>query len=180
MLPQNETGDLTESRIRQKLESFGMIVRKPIPDVGIDFEVSLLSNPLKCAKIQVKGRNPKYIKSYRWFQLRVQKHELEVARNFGIPAYDTWRKKVQMVDFFIFDAVHFDEMWILTQDQTFQLISLNEYQYGSRPDNIFHYDDPLKGKQKELNFEAQIPGLSIITRFQSCKNNFTPILDFLR
>jgi len=178
-LPQIDTGNLTESRVRQKLESFGLIVIKPIPDVGIDFEVFNPEDKSKCARIQVKGRNPKQIKTYRWFQLRVQKREMELAREAGIPATETWKKKVQMVDFFIFDAVFHDEMWILSQEQTFQLISLNENQYGRRPDNIFYYEDPLKGRQKEMNFEAQVPGISIIERFESCKNNFIPILNFL-
>ena len=32
--------------------------------------------------------------------------------------------------------------------------TLNEYQYGTRPDNVFRYEDPLKMKQKEMNLEA--------------------------
>lgn len=68
ILPQNETGNLTESRVKQKLESFGLIVRKPIPDIGVDFEVFSSLSPTRIAKIQVKGRNPRMIKSYRWFQ----------------------------------------------------------------------------------------------------------------
>ena len=178
-LSQIETGNLTESRVKKKLESFGLVVRKPIPDVGIDLEVFNPTDKNKFARIQIKGRNPKQIKTYRWFQLRVQKREMEIAKNAGIPATETWKKKVRIVDFFIFDAVFYDEMWILSQEQTFQLISLNENQYGRRPDNIFHYEDPLRGRQKEMNFEAQVDGIPIIERFESCKNNFTPILSFL-
>lgn len=179
ILPQNETGNLTESRVKQKLESFGLIVRKPVPDIGIDFEVFSSLNPTRIAKIQVKGRNPRLIKSYRWFQLRVQKYELEVARNTDIPASETWQRKIRMVDFFILDAVYFDEMWILSKKQTFELISLNEYQYGTRFDNVFSYEDPLKIKQKEMNLEAQVPGIPIIDRLGSCKNNFAPLFEFL-
>lgn len=178
-LPQIETGNLTESRVKQKLESLGLIVRKPIPDVGIDFEVYNPTDQSKCARVQVKGRNPRLIKTYRWFQLRVQKLEMERARHDGIPADKTWQRKVLMVDFFILDAVYHDEMWILSQEQTFQIISLNEHQFGRRPDNIFIYEDPLKGKQKEMNLEAKVPGIPIIERFGYCKNNFGPILDFL-
>lgn len=72
-LPQNKTGNLTESRVKQKLLSFGLIVRKPIPDIGIDFEVSHPDNPDRIAKIQVKGRNPKIIKTYRWFLKNIKK-----------------------------------------------------------------------------------------------------------
>jgi hypothetical protein len=179
LLSQNITGNLTESRVKLKLESLGLVVRKPIPDIGVDFEVFSISNPARIAKIQVKGRNPRLIKSYRWFQLRVQKHELEVAKNTDIPAYETWRRKIRMLDFFILDAVNYDEMWILSQEQTFELISLNEYQYGTRPDNVFKYEDPIKMKQKEMNLEAHVSGIPIIVRFGLCKNNFTPIFDFL-
>lgn len=179
ILSQNITGNLTESRVKLRLESLGLVVRKPVPDIGVDFEVCSSENPTKIAKIQVKGRNPRLIKSHRWFQLRVPKHELEVARNKDIPASETWQRKIQMVDFFILDAVHFDEMWILNHNQTFELISLNEYQYGKRPDNFFIYEDPLKMKQKEMNLEAHVPGIPIIDRLGSCKNNFAPLLDFL-
>lgn len=133
----------------------------------------------KCAKIQVKGRNPKQIKTYRWFQLRVQKREMETAMNAGMIATETWKNKVRKADFFVFDAVFHDEMWILSQEQTFQLISLNEFQYGMRPDNIFEYKDPIKSRQKEMNFEAKGPGIPITVQFESCRNNFTPILHFL-
>jgi len=178
-LPQNKTGNLTETRVKQKLKSFGLIVRKPVPDNGVDFEVF---NPLdlsKCVRIQVKGRNPKRIKTYRWFQLRIPKRQLELARDAGIAAEETWQKKVRKVDFFILDAVKFNEMWVLSQEQTIQLILLNEIYYRDRPNNIFSYEEPLRGKQKEMNFEAPVPGTSIIERFALCKNNFAPLLDFL-
>ena len=72
-LPQNETGNLTEIRVKKKLESLGLTVRKPVPDNGIDFEVFDPLYPNICARIQVKGRNPKQITTYRWFQLRIPK-----------------------------------------------------------------------------------------------------------
>jgi hypothetical protein len=179
MIPQSVTGMITESRVKQKLESLGLIVKKPIPDIGIDFEVFSLLDRSKCARIQVKGRNPKMIKTYRWFQLRVQKSEMVVAKASGIKPDETWRKKLDMIDFFILDAVFFDEMWVLTREETLKLISLNKYQYGLRPDNIFFYENPVKGKQKEMNLEAQVPGIPIIEQFKSCRNNFVPILSFL-
>lgn len=179
VLNQNETGGLTESRVKHKLESFGLIVSKPVPDVGVDFEVYNPTDQSKVARIQVKGRNPKLIKTYRWFQLRVQKIDLIRAQRDNKPAEITWHEKVRMVDFFILDAVHFDEMWVLTQDRTFELIALNEHQFGSRPDNVFVYSDPQKSKQKEMNLEARVPGVPIIQRFADCRNNFGPILEFL-
>jgi hypothetical protein len=179
MIPQSVTGIMTESRVKQKLESLGLIVRKPIPDIGIDFEVFSPVDRSKCARIQVKGRNPKMIKTYRWFQLRIQKSEMEFAKSVGMKPDETWRKKLDMIDFFILDAVFYDEMWVLTREQTLKLISLNKYQYGLRPDNIFFYENPIKGKQKEMNLEAQVPGIPIIEQFKSCRNNFVPILNFL-
>jgi len=178
-LPQISTGNLTEQRVRQKLEALGLITIKPIPDRGIDLLVYHPSNPEKVAKIQVKGRNPKQITSYRWFQVRVPKMEFEKAKREGIQADQTWRKKVKMVDFFILDAVAVNEMWVLDQDRVFELISLNQQQYGTRPDNIFVYDHMMNSKQKEMNLEAQVIGPSIIKRMGHCKNNFKPILDFL-
>ena len=178
-LPQNNTGDLTETRVKKKLESLGLIVRKPVPDNGIDFEVFDPLYPNICAKIQVKGRNPKKITTYRWFQLRIPKAYLEHSRLAEIPAEETWKEKVRKVDFFILDAVVPNEMWVLTQEQTFQLIALNEDHFNTRPDNIFRYEYPLKGKQKEMNLEAPVTGIPIIMRFESCKNNFVPLIDFL-
>lgn len=64
-LPQNDTGSLTEGRVKQKLESLGLTVSKPTPDIGIDFLVYNPSDRSKCARIQVKGRNPKQIRTFR-------------------------------------------------------------------------------------------------------------------
>lgn len=178
-LAQNETGDLTERRVKQRLESLGLIVTKPVPDNGIDFIVFNPSDFNMCAKIQVKGRNPKKIKTYRWFQLRVSKRQLKDARDAGISAEETWQNKVLMVDFFILDSVVFNEMWVLSQEQTLKLILLNELYYQNRPDNIFSYEQPLKAKQKEMNLEAPIPGISIIEQFESTRDNFDPLLEFL-
>lgn len=179
LLARNQTGNISEARVKQKLESFGLIVRKPVPDIGIDFEVYHPDDPGRIAKIQVKGRNPKIIKTYRWFQLRVSKNQLELARREGIPADETWKKKVRMVDFFILDAVVLDELWVFTQEQTFKLISLNEHHHGKRPDNVFEYEERIKLKQKEMDLEAPVPEISIMEQFESCKNNFSSILDFL-
>jgi hypothetical protein len=178
-LVQKDTGKLTEQRVWERIEELGLTAVKPVPDRGIDLEVSSPSNKTKIAKIQVKGRDPKTIQSYRWFQLRVPLKELADAQRFRIPAEETWKRKVRIVDFFIIDAVHFDEMWVLTQKQVFELIKLNEQQYGTRPDNVFIYSDTMKGKQKEMNLEARVSGTPIMKHFEACKNNFQPILDFL-
>jgi hypothetical protein len=161
------------------MESLGLIAIKPVPDRGIDLEVYNPSDLKKCIRIQVKGRSPKQIDTHRWFQIRVPKREFERARQEGIPANQTWRKKVKMVDFFILDAVNMNEMWVLNQDQVFDLISLNEQQYSTRPDNIFVYDENMNSKQKEMNLEARVMGPSIMNRLGHCKNNFQPILDSL-
>ncbi|MFC2080873.1 hypothetical protein ACFLR8_01520 [Bacteroidota bacterium] len=179
-LPQNATGKLTESRVREKLESYGLIVKKPIPDKGIDFIVFNPTDQNRYARIQVKGRNPRKVKSYRWFQQRVIITALDKARKEGKSPDETWKDKVRLADFYILDAVIPNEMWVLSQEQTFQLISWNELEYGERPNNVFNYDEPLKGKQKEMNLEAKVAGTPIMDRLKSCKNNFIPLLEFLK
>lgn len=183
-MAQKETSKKSEYRVKQKLESFGLHVRKPYPDVGIDLEVFNPIDTSKYARIQVKSNEFKSdIKRFRWFQLRVKIRELELAKNSGTEASETWRKKVLMVDFFILDSLNYDEMWILSQEQTFELISLNEYQYlygnRPRPDNVFRYEDPMKNKQKEMNLEARVLGIPIIKQLATCQDNFNPILNFL-
>ena len=82
-MSQTKTGKLTEERVRHKLESLGLVVRKPVPDRGVDLEAWLPTDPDRIVRIQVKGRNPRKVTSYRWFQLRVPKAELQVARASG-------------------------------------------------------------------------------------------------
>ena len=177
--PQVTTGKISEYRVLTKLRSLGLVANKPVPDRGIDIEISSLEHPGKIIKIQVKSRNPKYDPNWRWFQIRVQPKELSAAKNNGIDAGQTWINKVNKVDFFVLDAVKHDEMWVLPKEEIFELIKLNEHRYGSRPDNVFIYEAPLKQKQKEMNLDIEIEGEKLTEKFSEYLDNFQLILDAL-
>jgi hypothetical protein len=157
----------------------GLVAYKPAPDRGNDIEVKSLEHPGKIIRIQVKTRNPKYDPHWRWFQIRVQPKELAAAKNKGIDAGQTWIDKVNKVDFFILDAVRHDEMWVLPKEKIFELIKLNEHRYGSRPDNVFNYDAPLKQKQKEINLDMEVEGEKLTQKFTEYLDNFQLIVDAL-
>jgi len=174
------TRQLTEFMVKDKLESYGLDVSKLDEDYGIvDLEVRNPGKSSKVVRLQVKGCNPDKSENLRWFQLRVSKKEIEQARDNGIPEAEleeaTWHKKVLAVDFFMLVAVKVDEIWVMDQSETFELIRLNEKKYHSRPDNIFVYEKPVKYKQKEMNLDS---GESA-KRLASCKNNFSPLLQQL-
>jgi len=174
---QISTGKLKEYRVLAKLRSMGLVAYKPPPDRGIDIAVKSLEQPDKIIRIQVKGRNPKYDPNWRWFQIRVQPKELLEAKENGMEADQAWIDKVNKVDFFVLDAVKHDEMWVLPRDNVFELIKLNEHKYGSRPDNVFNYAEPLKQKQKEMNLDIEVAGEKLTERFAENLNNFKLILD---
>ena len=84
------------------------------------------------------------------------------------------------IDFFVLEAIHFNESWVLSRDRTVELITLNEHVYGTRPDNILSYDKPLRAKQKEMNLDIVVNGELLTTVFKDCLNNFEPIIKFLK
>lgn len=176
---QGTTGRLTERRVRRKLEALGLLVSKPVPDRGIDIEASLPGRPDRIARVQVKGRNPVKVTSLRWFQIRVPRRQLEAARKRGESADSAWQAKVAQVDFLILDAVKPNETWVLSQERALELIRLNESRYGNRPDNVFAFDEPLKDKQKEMNLDIEVEGVSLTEHFRDCLENFAPVLAFL-
>jgi len=173
---QVSTGKLTEHRVLTKLRSLGLVAYKPAPDRGVDIEVKSLEHPDKIIRIQVKGRNPKYDPNWRWFQIRVQPRELLKAKKSGIEANQAWMKKVNRADFFVLDAVKHDEMWVLPTEKVFDLIKLNKHKYGSRPDNVFNYEAPLKQKQKEMNLDIEVEGEKLTEKFAEYLDNFKLIL----
>lgn len=173
------TGKITANRVLTKLRSLGVVAYRPVPDRGIDIEVKSLEHPAKIIRIQVKTRNPKYDPNWRWFQIRVQPKELSTAKNNGIDAGQTWIDKVNKVDFFVLDAVKHNEMWVLPKEIIFELIKLNGQRYGSRPDNVFNYEAPLKQKQKEMNLDIEIEGEKLTEKFTQYLDNFQLILDAL-
>ncbi len=174
------TGKLSAYRVLTKLRSLGLVAYKPVPDRGIDIEAKSLEHPHKIIKIQVKGRNPKYDPNWRWFKIRVQPKELLEAKKNGMDADQTWIDKVNKVDFFILDAVKYDEMWVLPKEKILDLIELNAHRYSSRPDNAFNYEAPLKQKQKEMNLDIEVKGQKLTEKFAENLNNFDLILDTLK
>ncbi len=176
---QHSTGHITESRVRGKLEALGLEVRKPTPDRGVDIIAWHPASPTRQARIQVKGRNPTTINTYRWFQIRVGKRQLAYARDQGHPPDFSWLRKIAKVDFLVLDAVRVDETWVFTRDQALELIVLNELHYHSRPDNVFTYDEPLKARQKEINLDISVKGRPLTALFEHCRDNFDPIVAFL-
>ena len=177
LFTQVSTGKLTEHRVLTKLRSMGFVAYKPLPDPGTDIEVKSLEHPDKIIRVQVKGRNPKYDPNWRWFQIRVQPNELLEAKKKGMAAEQAWMDKVNKVDFFVLDAVKHDEMWVLPREKVFELILLNEHKYGSRPDNVFNYEEPLKQKQKEMNLDIEVAGEKLTEKFAESLNNFKLILN---
>jgi hypothetical protein len=111
--------------------------------------------------------------------MRVQPKELSVAQKTGTDADQTWIQKVNKVDFFVLDAVKHDEMWVFPKEKIFELIKLNEHRYGSRPDNVFNYEVPLKQKQKEMNLDVEVEGEKLTEKFREYLDNFQLILDAL-
>jgi hypothetical protein len=177
---QYTTGRLTVEQVRQRLESFGLCACKASPGRGIDILARHPCNPSKVVRIEVKGRNPEKVTSYRWFQIRVSKRKLELALHNRVPADRTWMNEVRKAHFFVLDAVRKNEMWVLSPKQVIDLIRCNESKYANRPDNVFVYGDPVKAKQKEMNLDLEVDGIALTERFRECLNNFEPIMAFLR
>ena len=171
------TGKRTRHRVLTKLRSMGLVAYKPGSDRGIAMEVKSWEHPGKMIRIQVKTRNPKYEPNWRWFQISVQPTELLAAQKNEMDPDQTWIDKVNKVDFFVLDAVKHDEMWVLPREKIFELIELNHQKYGSRPDNVFNYEKPLKQKQKEMNLDIEIKGEKLTQKFTEYLDNFQLILD---
>jgi len=174
---QTTTGKLSESRVINRLIPLGLNAYKPVPDRGIDIIVTSPEHPNRAIKIQVKGRNPKKDPNWRWFQIRVTAMQMLHVREMNIDPNQLWKDKVAIADFFIFDAIKHDELWVLPRDKVLELIALNESKYSNRPDNIFNYDEPIKQKQKEMNLDIEVNGEKLIDRFHFYLNNFSLIVD---
>ncbi len=83
-MAQTATGKLTEYRVLKRLKDLGLAPVKPFPDRGVDIEVRSQNNPERIIKIQVKGRYPKKVKTWRWFQIRVTPRKLLEAKGAGL------------------------------------------------------------------------------------------------
>ena len=178
--PVVSTGKRPGHRVLTRLRSMGLVAHKPGTDRGVAIEVKSLEHPGKIIKVQVKTRNPKYDPNWRWFQISVQPKELSEAKKRGLEADQTWIDKVNKADYFVLDAVKHDEMWVLPRERIFELIKFNQHKYGSRPDNVFNYEEPLKQKQKEMNLDIEVDGEKLTQIFAEYLDNFQLILDSVR
>ena len=174
------TGKRPGHRVLTRLRSMGLFAHKPGTDRGVTIEVKSLEHPGKIIKVQVKTRNPKYDPNWRWFQISVQPKELSEAKKKGLEADQTWIDKVNKADYFVLDAVKHDEMWVLPRERIFELIKFNQHKYGSRPDNVFNYEAPLKQKQKEMNLDIEVDGEKLTQKFAEYRDNFQLIVDSLQ
>ena len=105
MKTQQATGQSTENKVKELLESHGLAVKTPIPDNGIDLEVSCKDKPERIMRVQIKGRGINQTnKRYRWFQVRTTMKQREDAIKSGLDISEAWRKKIELCDYFIFVA----------------------------------------------------------------------------
>jgi len=169
---QISTGKSSENRITQKLECLGLLVRKPIPDRGVDLEAWFPENPSRIARIQVKGRNPKHVKTLCWFQLRVSQAQVDKALSKSGSVGTAWREKLARADFIVLDATKIGETWVFSLEQAVELIRLNDMRYG-------HLRGSLTGRQKEMNLDIVVGGTDLKEIFSGCLENFQPIKKFL-
>jgi hypothetical protein len=110
------------------------------------------------------------------FQIIVPYEELKKAHDMGVEPDQTWINKVNMVDYFILDAVKVNEMWVLPVNKAIELIILNEQIYAKRPDNIFTYGHRIQNKQKEMNLDITVNAEKLTKTFEFYLNNFSLIL----
>lgn len=163
---QNATGEATEASVARHLSGIGLNAEKPIPDNGIDLDVSLPAPDSPVVKVQIKGRGPNQKnKKYRWFQIRTTSAQRERAVSAGLHPADTWEKKVQMCDFFILVAQRYDEFWVLPQNDIIAIGKANREVYGDRADN-------QTGKQAELDLDIAVNGQPLTDVYASHCNAF--------
>jgi hypothetical protein len=163
---QNITGETTEACVARHLSAIGLHVEKPIPDNGIDLNVSLRVPNSPVVRVQVKGRSPNQKnKRYRWFQIRTTSAQREQAVSAGLHAADTWEKKVRMCDFFILVAQRYDEFWVFPQDDIVTIGKANREVYGNRADN-------RTGRQAELDLDIAVNGEPLTEMYAKHCNAF--------
>ncbi|HNQ66619.1 MAG TPA: hypothetical protein PKL38_11615 [Smithella sp.] len=163
---QNKTGDLTEAWVQEKITALGLIISKPIPDRGVDFIVSSAETPEKELKIQVKGRGKiQKNKRYRWFQIRTTKKQRDETLREGMPLNESWRKKLKLVDIFIFVSEMHHEFWVFQRDEIEDLVIANREKYGNRKDN-------RNGHQAEIDLDVEIDGIALSEKYRDNLDNW--------
>jgi len=165
MKRQQKTGQSTENKVKELLEAQGLVVKKPIPDNGIDLEVSCRTSLEKKVLVQIKGRGCNQTnKRYRWFQVRTTSKQREDAIKSSKDISEAWRKKVELCDYFICVAEKYNECWVFPKNIALQIIEINKDKYGNRADN-------KAGKQAEMDLDIQHNGKALTEIYSEYMNN---------
>ena len=156
--------------MKDKIIELGLGAVKPIPDIGVDLVVTSPEKPGKELKIQIKGRGKiQNNKRYRWFQIRTTPKQREEATKAGFPVNEAWRKKVALVDLFIFVSEKHSEFWIFESNDIEDLIQINSLKYGNRKDN-------KAGHQAEIDLDIEHDGKPLTEIYSKNLNNWDIII----
>jgi hypothetical protein len=159
-------GLTSEALVKRQLESLGLSVAKPFPDVGIDLEATLIGTASPKVTIQVKARGATQTnKKYRWFQIRASKALRERTVAAGRDVSTAWESKVRQCDFFVLVSLKHNEYWVLPQAQVLELGEANRLVHGKRPDN-------RSGKQAELDLDIEPHGEPLTRAYEPYLNAF--------
>ena len=178
------TGKIGEAEVDQFFRNNGLyFCRPPGLDIGIDRIVSLDNKFTIQAKIQIKGR--RQISNPRWFQLSITPFQISKSLKDKTDLNDLWRKKIDMVDFWILVSIPKNEIWVFPSHVIHEIASINYSVYKTRNDNDYsqvHYtkNGKIAKKQKELNLDIIDKfGIPLTEKFASFKDNLSPLVDFL-
>lgn len=163
---QNVTGIISENMVKQELIKLGFNVFKPLPDKGVDFIIKESNGSEKELRIQVKGRGPiQTNKRYRWFQIRTTKKIRDQTIELGLPVNEAWRKKVSLVDVYVFVSIRYGEFWIFESKEIENLIRIFRSRCGKRKDN-------LEGLQAEIDLDIKYENLPLTEIYSENLNNW--------
>lgn len=173
MKTQNITGQSTEQKVQNFLESIGLKAKKPNPDEGVDLVVWHPANSKRPVKVQIKGRGKTQKNGrYRWFQIRTTKKQRYDTVQTGLSLSEAWQGKVDLCDFFVLVSEKHEEYWVFPVAIIHEIVNFNKSKYGKREDNI-------SGKQVEMDLDIQYGGKSLTEIYESYKNNFALISEKL-
>ncbi len=178
------TGKIGEAEVDQFFKNYGLYYyRPPGLDIGIDRIVSLNDKSTIQAKIQIKGR--RQISNPRWFQLSITPVQISKSFNDKTDLNNLWKKKIDMVDFWILVSLPKNEIWVFPSHVIHEIAIINYSVYKTRNDNDYsqvHYTKTGKiaKKQKELNLDITDKfGTPLTEKFAFYKNNISQLIDFL-
>lgn len=148
-----KTGRLGEREAKEFLNLNGFhAIKAAGKDVGVDLIVSPKEDNSISAKAQVKGRQQ--IENQRWFQLSITPSQIADVWSNGQQLDSLWKKKIQMVDFWIMVSIPLKEVWIMPSKKVMEIANLNSTNYSSRLDNQYdktHYKNMVKLQGNKKN-----------------------------